>query len=90
VRPPAQDLNLAAGLDQCLGVLLLDGQFQEDPGLLELFLQASKGVDALPQQGALFQDGRGGLRVVPEPVPGDLRLDFLQPLLLVGQVKDTP
>jgi len=65
------------------------GQFEHDLEILELFSGLGQRLDAIPQAVGL---GNGGLRllaVVPEIVRGHLSSQLIQPLLRLGDVKET-
>ncbi|BBO92289.1 hypothetical protein DSCOOX_54690 [Desulfosarcina ovata subsp. ovata] len=90
MNPPPQFMDLIRRLLGGVGVGLLNGQFQENTGILKVFFQCVERINALAEQGAFFQNRRGGVRVVPEPVTGNFGFDLLESFLLAVQVKDTP
>jgi hypothetical protein len=70
-------LDLIGNFRQGLRIGLLDGQINQNTGILDILVQSVEGIDPLSQRRSLLQDGGGGVGVIPEPVAGDLRLDFL-------------
>jgi hypothetical protein len=90
MQSPTQFADLAGHFLHGLCIILFYGQFQKNPRLLQVFFQTMKGVDPQTQERPFLQNGGGGIRGVPKPIPGYFRLDFLESFFLSGQVKDTP
>jgi hypothetical protein len=83
-------LNLGVHLGAGVGVVGLLGQLQEHLGLVDPFRELTPRCDLVADVGELFQDGLGGLGVIPEVRRGRLFFESGDTLLLRREVKDAP
>jgi len=87
---PLQPVHIATQRIEGPNVLFHLDQFEEVGGVGEAAVQRLDGVDDQFERGALTAEFLRAFGLFPDAGFTQLEFDFLQPVFLVGIVKDTP